>query len=79
MNPANAECLTAVRPDVCVLANNHALDFGPDGLAESLQTLDGFGIGYAGAGGDIRQAQRPATTHLAGEPLTRRDVAAKSA
>ena len=29
MNPANSEALAAVRPDVCVLANNHVLDFGP--------------------------------------------------
>jgi poly-gamma-glutamate capsule biosynthesis protein CapA/YwtB (metallophosphatase superfamily) len=46
MNPANAECLTVARPDVCVLANNHILDFGPDGLAESLYTLGGLGLRY---------------------------------
>src|SRR5262245_59502496 len=31
MNPANAPVLAAVRPDVCVLANNHVLDFGRRG------------------------------------------------
>ena len=36
MNPANIPALTAVRPDVCVLANNHVLDFGRTGLAETL-------------------------------------------
>jgi poly-gamma-glutamate capsule biosynthesis protein CapA/YwtB (metallophosphatase superfamily) len=66
MNPANGECLTAVRPDVCVLANNHVLDFGPRGLAETLQTLEGFGIRYVGVGNDLREAQRPAVTILGG-------------
>ena len=28
MNPDNLGCLLAARPDVCVLANNHVLDFG---------------------------------------------------
>jgi poly-gamma-glutamate capsule biosynthesis protein CapA/YwtB (metallophosphatase superfamily) len=38
MNPANVACLTVARPDVCALANNHVLDFGQNGLAETLAT-----------------------------------------
>jgi poly-gamma-glutamate capsule biosynthesis protein CapA/YwtB (metallophosphatase superfamily) len=37
MHPANIACLTRARPDVCVLANNHVLDYGNAGLAERLQ------------------------------------------
>jgi poly-gamma-glutamate capsule biosynthesis protein CapA/YwtB (metallophosphatase superfamily) len=59
MNPANIGCLVVVRPDVCVLANNHVLDFGQDGLAESLQALSRAEISYAGAGLDVGEAQRP--------------------
>ena len=66
MNPANTGCLTAVRPDVCVLANNHMLDFGPSGLAESLRALSGSGIRFVGAGLDAQEAQRPAESVLAG-------------
>ena len=66
MNPANAGCLTVVRPDACVLANNHVLDFGPSGLAESLRALSGSGIPLVGAGLDAREAQRPAVSDLAG-------------
>src|SRR5262249_27056391 len=44
MNPADIACLTVARPDVCALANNHVLDFGPDGLAETLDTLAGAGL-----------------------------------
>ena len=35
MSPANIACLTVARPDVCALANNHVLDFGQNGLAET--------------------------------------------
>jgi poly-gamma-glutamate capsule biosynthesis protein CapA/YwtB (metallophosphatase superfamily) len=65
MHPANVGCLTAIGPDVCALANNHVLDFGYEGLADTLGVLDRFGIGYAGAGLDLAQAQRPAIVPLA--------------
>ena len=71
MNPTNAGCLTAVRPDVCVLANNHVLDFGPGGLAETLRTLSGFGVQYVGAGHDVEEAHRAAVSDVAaGRVLT---------
>ena len=36
MHPANMRCLTAAQIDCCVLANNHVLDWGYAGLAETL-------------------------------------------
>ena len=39
MHPANVGCLTAIRPDACALANNHSLDFGYRGLADTLDAL----------------------------------------
>ena len=64
MHPDNIGCLTAVRPDVCALANNHILDFGYDGLASTLRALADAGICCAGAGLDVEQAQRPAVVML---------------
>ncbi|WP_433088001.1 CapA family protein [Dactylosporangium sp. CA-052675] len=61
MNPANLPCLAAARPDVCVLANNHALDFGLPGLEQTLGALRGAGLQVAGGGLDAQQARRPAT------------------
>jgi poly-gamma-glutamate capsule biosynthesis protein CapA/YwtB (metallophosphatase superfamily) len=58
MNPANIGCLTVARPDVCALANNHVLDFGRRGLAETLDTLAGAGLPVAGAGRDVVTARR---------------------
>ena len=36
MHPGNVACLTAAKIDCCVLANNHAMDWGRGGLAETL-------------------------------------------
>src|SRR6185369_13002641 len=60
MHPDNVGCLTAIRPDVCTLANNHILDFGYQGLIDTLRTLDDAGLGSAGAGLDENSAERPA-------------------
>lgn len=60
MHPASVGCLTAARIDACVLANNHVLDWGRDGLAETLQVLHAAGIRTAGAGADEEQAAAPA-------------------
>ena len=46
--------------NVVSLANNHTLDYGADGLAQTLETLDAAGIAYAGAGPDLKAARRPA-------------------
>ncbi|MEU4227719.1 CapA family protein [Nonomuraea sp. NPDC026600] len=66
MNPDNLPCLAVVRPDACVLANNHLLDFGRAGLAETLSALASAGLTAAGAGRDLDEARRPATVPLPG-------------
>ena len=60
MHPQNVACLTAAGIDCCVLANNHLLDWGRQGLAETLATLGRAGIATAGAGGDRKGAEAPA-------------------
>lgn len=46
------------------LANNHAMDYGPDGLAEMTDLLDASHIGYAGAGLNSNRASRPSIAAL---------------
>jgi poly-gamma-glutamate synthesis protein (capsule biosynthesis protein) len=41
------------------VANNHALDFGPDGLVECLRILAAEGIPQVGGGADLAAARRP--------------------
>jgi poly-gamma-glutamate capsule biosynthesis protein CapA/YwtB (metallophosphatase superfamily) len=67
MDPDNAPCLAAAGIDCCVLANNHVLDWGRAGLAETLQTLQRMHIASAGAGADLAAAQAPAILPLAGD------------
>lgn len=43
------------------LANNHALDFGPEGLADCLKALDRASITHAGAGLTLAAAHEPGT------------------
>ncbi|MEU9145557.1 CapA family protein [Streptomyces sp. NPDC048349] len=66
MHPANLPCLAAARPDLCVLANNHVLDYGRRGLTETLGSLAGAGLRTAGAGRDLHEARRPAVLPLPG-------------
>lgn len=65
MHPANVPCLTAASIDVCAVANNHILDYGPAGLVETLETLHGAGLRTAGAGRNLDEARRPAVVDLA--------------
>ncbi len=60
MHPDNLPALTALRPDVCALANNHILDFGYQGLTDTVAALTAAGIQAIGAGADVLTARRPA-------------------
>jgi poly-gamma-glutamate capsule biosynthesis protein CapA/YwtB (metallophosphatase superfamily) len=64
MNPANVECIKAAKVDCCVLANNHVLDWGTNGLLETLSTLEREGIPVAGAGIDSDQAETPTSINI---------------
>jgi poly-gamma-glutamate capsule biosynthesis protein CapA/YwtB (metallophosphatase superfamily) len=66
MHPGNIGCLTTAQIDCCVLANNHALDWGHTGLLETLATLRRAGIRTAGAGHHAVEAAAPAVLPLAG-------------
>jgi hypothetical protein len=45
--------------DLATLANNHIMDFGRPGLAETLESLRNAGIGAVGAGLDLPEAAQP--------------------
>jgi poly-gamma-glutamate synthesis protein (capsule biosynthesis protein) len=67
MHPRNVPCLSAAQIDVCALANNHVLDWGYDGLAETLDTLAEARIHAVGAGRNLEQAQAPAIIDVEGK------------
>jgi len=67
MHPANLPCLTAAGIDCCVLANNHVMDWGYKGLAETLDSLHRIGIATAGAGLNATEAAMPAVMNVPGK------------
>lgn len=67
MHPRNIECISVARIDCCCLANNHVLDWGHDGLVETLHTLKAAGIAYAGAGHNAGEAAAPAVLEVPGK------------
>ena len=64
MHPDNIPAVQVVGPDVCVLANNHVLDFGRKGLGETLDVLAAAGLREAGAGRSRTEAAAPAVVPL---------------
>ncbi len=57
--PERVEILHQMGVDIVSLANNHAYDFGPDALVDSLDVLNNAGIPYVGAGRNIEEASSP--------------------
>ncbi|GIC89349.1 CapA family protein [Aspergillus udagawae] len=64
MHPANAAALREARVDYATLANNHTLDFGTDGLVETVWTMKESKIAFAGAGETTDESRRPAVLRL---------------
>lgn len=60
MHPANVGVLSAAGIDCAVLANNHVLDWGLQGLRETLDALANAGVRIAGAGHNRAEAEAPA-------------------
>ena len=67
MHPDNIAVLTAAAIDYCSLANNHTIDWGYQGLMETLDVLARAGIRSAGAGRNLHEAERPAVLPVAGK------------
>ncbi len=59
MHPESIDCITAVKIDICTLANNHVLDWGYTGLRETLETLRKVRIKGVGAGMNLKEAESP--------------------
>lgn len=58
-DPSRVNILKEMGVDIVSLANNHALDYGPDALMDTFTTLDDAGIDYVGAGENLDRAKAP--------------------
>jgi poly-gamma-glutamate capsule biosynthesis protein CapA/YwtB (metallophosphatase superfamily) len=59
--PAHAETLRHAGVDAVNLANNHAWDYGAQGMGQTVRALRRYGVGYTGRPGEIRYLQRAGT------------------
>ncbi len=64
MHPENVKALSAAGIDHCSLANNHTLDWGRQGLLETINTLDNADIAYSGAGKNEQEAKKPSVLDI---------------
>jgi poly-gamma-glutamate capsule biosynthesis protein CapA/YwtB (metallophosphatase superfamily) len=64
--PRFVSSLVSGRIGVVTLANNHTLDFGADGLIDTLAALDSAGVRHVGAGKNAMDAHAPAVVDANG-------------
>ncbi len=64
------DALVAAGVDVASLANNHAADYGPVGLDDTLAAIDQGGLPVVGIGRDAASAYAPYRTEVRGTGLS---------
>jgi poly-gamma-glutamate synthesis protein (capsule biosynthesis protein) len=64
--PAAVDALAHLGVDCVTLANNHALDFGPEALLDTFSHLERSGIAYVGAGPNLVAARTPVVLRAGG-------------
>jgi poly-gamma-glutamate capsule biosynthesis protein CapA/YwtB (metallophosphatase superfamily) len=67
--PLAAELLAEIGVDCVTLANNHALDYGPEALLDTLEHLRAAGVACVGAGPDVSAARAPRVLESGGMTL----------
>jgi len=68
-SPGLAAALPPSGVDVVTLANNHLMDYGPDGVRDTLAALNAQHIAHFGAGMNLAQARKPAIVKRHGEKV----------
>lgn len=64
--PDAVEALVFAGVDAVGLANNHTMNYGAEGMFQTLEVLDAASIAHAGAGKDLEAAHAPAILTRAG-------------
>lgn len=68
-NPRWAQVLASAGINMVSLANNHVMDYGPDGLFSTMEALKKVGILFVGAGANQDAALKPLYMSLNGQKL----------
>ena len=67
--PETAEFIAASGFDLACLANNHIMDYGSDGLSQTIASLDRHHVAWTGAGLDHAAASRPFIREIKGQAI----------
>jgi len=65
-HPSKIETYTFAGFDAVGLANNHTMNYGPEGLLQTIELLDAAGIKHCGGGANLEAAHRPAVVEWQG-------------
>lgn len=69
-NPKDVSIMKDLGVDIVSLANNHAYDYGPDALLDTVDILNEAQLPFVGAGKNIDEAMRPAYFHVNGQVIS---------
>lgn len=69
-DPEDVSLMTSMGVDIVSLANNHAYDYGPDALIDTVDTLNEARLPFVGAGKNIEEAMKPAYFHVNGKVVS---------
>ncbi len=65
-DPKDVHIMTDIGVDIVSLANNHAYDYGPDALIDTVDTLNDARLPFVGAGKNFEEAAHPVYFHVNG-------------
>ena len=69
-DPKDAHIMKDMGVDIVGLANNHAYDYGPDALIDTIDTLNDIQLPFVGAGKNLDEAMHPAYFHANGHIIS---------
>lgn len=69
-DPKDVHIMKDMGVDIVGLANNHAYDYGPDALIDTIDTLNDAELPFVGAGKNIEEAMHPVYFHANGHVIS---------
>ena len=69
MRPEQTEIFKRNNISLVTIANNHVYDYGKEGLLDTIENLDKYGIEHVGAGANLEQARNPVVKTIHGKKL----------
>ena len=69
-DPKDVHIMKDMGVDIVSLANNHAYDYGPDALIDTVDTLNDAQLPFVGAGKNIEEARRAAYFYVNGYTIS---------